>query len=286
MKNKFFLTLSLSVVFLCFYLVGFSQTYIQFISSGTQNYCYNSVPGGTFALKLTGGNCSNWIYSWVNITGNGCSSNEPITQYISYPTQTTTYRCDNIDTGAKYYFTITVYNISQIDTVDGDYCCANGGTVTLDGSILYGTPLYVKYRLYRNGVYTGTETSGTGSAINWTVTSTGTYTVKAHFLGCEKQMYGSAVISHYCCKGTSGFNEETEISSIKVFPNPSTGSLFIETGGIGEYYLYNEIGQVVKQIQFTLINERKEINGLKPGLYYLKNKNGSIENSTKITVVE
>lgn len=84
----------------------------------------------------------------------------------------------------------TVYNFSNGTFNDWGSCA--GGTLTLDGS-----QTGVSYQLYKDGVASGAAVAGTGSALNWTVTASGTYTVKSVANGTysETTMTGSAVVT-------------------------------------------------------------------------------------------
>ena len=73
-----------------------------------------------------------------------------------------------------------------------DWGSCNGGTLTLAGS-----QSGVNYQLYKDGVASGSPVAGTGSALNFTVTTSGTYTVKsvANATYAETAMTGSAVVT-------------------------------------------------------------------------------------------
>lgn len=258
-------------------IIATSQTYIQFY--GTQSsYCWNAVPGGTFYLKLVGGNCTSYQYTWYNVSSNGCVSNEPISANTAYPSQTTTYCCENLDTGAKRYFTITVEPEFPISyNVGGGNCCANYANVTLSSS----TSGYTFY-LYKDGV-SFSSLPGTGNPLIWYNCPQGTYTVKAYKNGCYKQMSGYAYIGHYCCKGAG--DDKLEIMSdndIKVYPNPNMGSFYIEANISGVYTLIDELGRKQKDIVFTG-QERIELNGLKPGLYFIRDESGNYVSKISVT---
>jgi hypothetical protein len=261
--------------------------YIAFVGTGYSSYCYNAIPGGTFQLQLVGSNCAN-TYDWSCNSGSGWNSisstctGTSVTYSQTYPSITTTYRC--VENGVQtWYFLIKVYNPTSYN-VGGGSCCDYYADITLSGSGNF----YNNYYLYKNGVYTGNHTMGSGSALNFPAQPwPGTYTIKViDSAGCEKWMSGSASITHYCCKGKTEVEEENTNSLVKVFPNPGGEVIFIETSSKGEYYLYNEIGQIVKQINFTSDNEVIEVIGLLPGIYILKCRNGNAEISTRISIVE
>jgi len=259
----------------------FSQAYIDFIGgTGSQEYCGSSVPSGTFALKLVGGNCNQYSYTWHNITGNGCSSNEPITQYISYPTQTTTYSCSNDATKITYYFTITVDNDPNIYNVSGGHCCANYGNVYLSNSVAGR-----RYNLYKNGVFYSYINSN-GGPLTWTNVPLGYYIVKSVYGSCLTQMSGYAIVDHSCCKNTTEISENSIDKTIKVYPNPAKEKVIIEIPTDGNYLLFNSQGQVIKEILSNKENSIFEFNNLTPGVYFIKSNDLENNESIKFTVIE
>ena len=83
----------------------------------------------------------------------------------------------------------TPFNITPGGTLN--YC----GTAPATEMGLSGSESGVKYRLYLNGVASGAEVAGTGSAISFgTRTAAGTYTVKTT-TGCISNMNGSTTIT-------------------------------------------------------------------------------------------
>ena len=84
----------------------------------------------------------------------------------------------------------TVYNFDNGSFVDWGTC--SGGSLTLNGS-----QSGVSYQLYKDGVASGDPKAGTGSSLSWTITASGTYTVKsvANATYAETAMTGSAVVT-------------------------------------------------------------------------------------------
>lgn len=288
MKNKQFLSICIFAILLLLTVSAYSQTQIRIVGSGATSlsYCYGT--SGTFELELYGASCPGtyaWSYNsgsgWNPITGATCNG-VPRTGNLSYPATSTTYKC-LVNGQAEYSFYVTVYN-TDIYTVSGGGCCGYGGTVTLSGSTSG-----VNYRLYKDGVYTGTNQNGDGDPIEFTPSVNGTYTVRAFYQSgaCSRLMDHYARFDRLCCKNSDlVFNVEEQDRNVRIFPNPNQGNFTIESIGIGEYVVVNELGQEIFQINMTRENTVHEIKGLKPGVYILKNINGNTTNVSKIIVVE
>lgn len=78
-----------------------------------------------------------------------------------------------------------IYNLQSGDFFDWGIC--SGGNLTLDGSAIG-----VKYQLYKDDIKYGEEISGTGVALTWEITESGSYTVKS--VDPEMLMNGKAVV--------------------------------------------------------------------------------------------
>ena len=78
-----------------------------------------------------------------------------------------------------------IYNLQSGNFSDWGTC--GGGNLTLDGSAIG-----VKYQLYKDDVKYGEEISGTGMALTWEITESGSYTVKS--VDPEMLMNGKAVV--------------------------------------------------------------------------------------------
>lgn len=125
----------------------------------------DSDPGYTYQLRLNGSASG----SAVQGTGSGLtwSSLSAGGTYIVTGT--------NSATGCTYSM-----NSSAVVTVNTPvaYTIAGAGTFCGQASAtLSGSQTGVSYQLKRNGVNSGSAVSGTGSALSWTVTTSGTYTV-------------------------------------------------------------------------------------------------------------
>lgn len=99
------------------------------------------------------------------------------------------------------------------------------------------------------------------------------------------------------CKGTAtigvkvnactGINEwENEESFISVYPNPNNGNFIIRAKSEVQLAVINELGQVIKELDFTEENQfQQNIEGLSSGIYFIKGiHNGStIQNKMVVT---
>ncbi|MFD2513509.1 T9SS type A sorting domain-containing protein [Pontibacter locisalis] len=85
----------------------------------------------------------------------------------------------------------------------------------------------------------------------------------------ETELDGAIMMRPVMAGEALGVEEELEAARIKVFPNPSTGKVFIE----GEYEslrVYDITGREVYRHKFSGENTPLTLNGLAPGLYTLR----------------
>lgn len=155
---------------------------------------------------------ANGIYAVGNPSATGSGTVVAVTSGISGSSQSFTNT--GLTTGQPYYYTIfacdKAFNYAAGATCNGtpgSLCTApsnftvSGTTAVCSGSTaditLSGSQSGVTYQLYKDGVVSGSTTSGTGSALTWTVSTAGTYTVQTTNAGgyCETAMTGSAVIT-------------------------------------------------------------------------------------------
>ena len=131
--------------------------------------------------------------------------------------------CSNTTTTNITINTPTVYNVTGTTTI----CTGSSANIGLDGS-----DLNVNYQLQVGGVNVGKSIVGTGSALSWTVTSPGTYTVVAtnSSYTCNVNMNGSAVITVIPLPTASNagnninLNCATQTSTSLSGNNPSNGT--------------------------------------------------------------
>ena len=121
----------------------------------------------------------------------------------------------------------TVYTVSG----SGTGCTVPGMTITLSGS-----QSGVNYQLYNGASASGTPLTGTGSAITWTTTVTGTYTVSAYYTGyssCAVGMSGNAVISVNPTPSiTGGSSSICVFTTTTITATPASGAWLSTNTGI------------------------------------------------------
>ena len=84
----------------------------------------------------------------------------------------------------------------------------------------------------------------------------------------------------------SGINEVDNNNSINVYPNPSNGSITIESTQKGSYLLQNQLGQTVKIIQVNALNNFKvSIDNLGAGIYFIVDV-ANLENKRKVVITK
>ena len=97
---------------------------------------------------------------------------------------------------------------------------------------------------------------------------------------CDSSNYvyrGQGMISMQVIPGTAnGINDISANASVKVYPNPSTGTMTIETaqGSAQSATIYDAVGRALRDINITSPKTTIDLNGLSDGIYTLSLKNG------------
>ena len=173
------------------------------------------------------------------------------------------YAQETADSG--YVVTGTTNSTDDNITVNhGDYdywvvklssCVLDSPTIIATGFLLSTSVSYNTYQWEFNGVPIAGATNAT-----YTATSNGTYNV--------------IVTDTNGCKGTSVASNITALSvdqllyknAITILPNPTTGIINIIGSGVESIHIYNDIGQLMKEVS----NARKiSISELPAGLYFI-----------------
>lgn len=96
---------------------------------------------------------------------------------------------------------------------------------------------------------------------------------------CDSSSYvyrSQAVISVQVIPGTAnGINDISANTAISVYPNPSTGTLTIETaqGNAQTAIIYDAVGRALREISLTAPKTTVDLSGLSDGIYTLSMKN-------------
>ena len=224
--------------------------------SQVDKYVGDASPTLTVAATAAGGSVS---YQWYSNTAKSTTSPTPtaLTTGASYSPSTaaagTTYyfcKITNSTAGCsnEVYSKIAKIVVSRINptqyTVSGTASiCAGGNTdITLSGS-----QVGASYQLKKDGVAEGDAKAGTGSALTWNVSATGTYTVSAvqttKYLA--RDMSGSATVSSKTATSVSFSDytlDATEGESFEITGISAAGSgtltyqwySYTSSGGAGE----------------------------------------------------
>jgi len=204
--------------------------------------------GGSITLNGNGANTYTWsttaITNSVNIT--------PSVSSVYSVSGTSTLGC--VGTGT---INITVNALPSVSlTASSNTACVNGGTIALTG-------------LPSGGVYSGSNV--TGSSLNPTATGTFTpvYSFTNSTTGCSNSATTS--ISVIVC---TDVKEYTSISSLRVYPNPNTGSFTIETNtGLNKTIEMLDITGKVVLIETTDASTiQMNISELANGVYHVRIK--------------
>jgi len=142
-------------------------------------------------------------------------------------------------------------------TVAGNFsiCSGNMSTVTVTGASTYtwdtGSPL------------SQLTVSPTANTI-YTVTGTNT-------LGCSASSIVSITV--FGCVGLGETPEEQ--SPVVIYPNPNSGSLFIESKLPLRLTIYDPLGQVIRVLNLDSGQQQVDLSGHGPGIYLVKLSTGS-----------
>jgi len=131
--------------------------------------------------------------------------------------------------------------------------------------------------------YSWINNSATTPSIQFVVFLNTTYTVTgADANGCQSTAT-LAVVPNLCL----GVNEPGNINScLSVYPNPTNGAFTIQSGSNLNLTLTNELGQTLKILQLTSVNNfRLTLNDLPNGIYFLKGEKENHTLNKKIIVI-
>jgi len=280
-------------------------------ASGGSNYTWNF---GPTTASVVVSPTANTVYSVTSI-GVGCNTTQTIsvdvfTQTLTVSNSTaiclgssvtlnasggTTYLWSNGGTGSSifvYPSVSTLYTVSAV-TVINNMSCNSTGSVNLT---INPNPT-VTAVLTRSVICRGESTILTANGANtyvWNNTATTTsfvinpiintnYTVTGTNLnGCKGT--GTVQIKVNTCTGISELNNQ---NGLKIYPNPTNGDFTIESQVNINLELINELGQFVRLIKLSEVNNRKiNISELSNGIYFLIGKKDNLKVKQKIIVTK
>ena len=120
-----------------------------------------------------------------------------------------------------------------------------------------------------------------------TTESNGNYVVKFYVYDSMDHDRGDTVIFNFS-NSTVSVSDVKKISPVTLYPNPTTGSVYIETiEGDSEVEIFDISGKVIKKekFQFSGVNEI-ELKGIRSGIYRVVVRSGSLVQSSSIVVNE
>ncbi len=129
-------------------------------------------------------------------------------------------------------------------------CVGNKIVRTVNGANTY---------TWNTGAQTNTISVSPTLTTIYTATATGTN-------GCKNTATTQVVVNK--CLGVNELSDPK--SQLRIYPNPNTGEFTIEAQQNMKLNLVNELGQLIKEIEFNSSNERKiNITNLAEGIYFL-----------------
>ena len=221
--------------------------------SGATTFC----AGGSVTLTSSVANCK-----W---------SNGETTQSIIVPiagTYTVKANNEGCLSQSSLSRTITVNPVlttPTITVVGGSTALLPGGSITLTSS---------SATVNRWSTGATTRSIVVRAAGNYTVMVPGT---------CPSASSTPVVITSGTPQPTRLADTKGAASKIAIYPNPSTGTINVDSDTDGKYYIANQLGQIVKEFK-VIKNATSTINveNLKNGVYFVKNQNSN--KSTKLII--
>jgi hypothetical protein len=203
--------------------------------------------GGSVTLTATGAN----TYTW--------SGNQPFQSITVYPTSSTIYTvtATSLSAGVSCISSKTVQvTISPNPTV----LVTAGSTLVCKGSTLALTASGASSYLWSNAANTQTTIVTPVAQTIYTVTGTDAS-------GCSGTASISVKIS--TCVGFNEY-EMMPANKLRMYPNPSRGSVSLSSEINMDVMLVNELGQIIRKIELDENNGRKtEIHDLAPAAYFM-----------------
>jgi len=234
------------------------------ISSST-SVCYGS------SITLTANAGSGATYLWSNgVPFN--STNITATTSATYSVIANTSTINNVSCSSTGSLLVTVYPNPTVNVVSSRTLICKGEKAILTAS--GGT------------AFVWTDLAPTTASVEvgpLNLITTAFYTVTGTDVnGCKGT--GTISIKVNACAGLNKFEDEKGF--ITIYPNPNNGNFTVQTENDMRLLLINELGQVIKELNFTGENRfQQNVQGLGAGIYFIKGiHNGShIKNKLVVT---
>jgi hypothetical protein len=210
-------------------------------------------PGGTTTLTINGSAAS---YSW--------NTGDTTTSIVVSPTANTTYTAAGFN-GICYGVATTGILISNSITVSASannpiICSGESTTITVTGAATYTW-----------------DTGSNSISIVVNPTTTTSYSVGGANGNCSGSATTSIVVNP--CVGIYEFSKDLHFS---IYPNPNTGSVFIETETESDLKITNVLGQVVFENKLYSGKNTINLKEFATGVYYFSVKEGENLRTSKI----
>jgi hypothetical protein len=265
---------------------------------------YASAPGGSFSGQgvmydsntgfygfNTGGNLATGTYPVIySYTLNGCpgmvsqtisvanTSVVPVSQTVcAGQTATivgfgaTTY---SWNTGAITQYILPSPSVTSVYTVTGNLCQETATVVVTQlstslsassGTVCKGNAV----SLTASGASTYTWSTGsTNTVISVTPAATSYYTVTGTAPSSTCTAAKTITIMVAPCTGIDAWNAGE--GQVKIYPNPATGNVYLETTEPVRILLYDWLGRQIKEYDFSIGRHAMDVEGCPPGAYTLK----------------
>ncbi len=242
----------------------------SFCGSGPEQYLDGSKPSGGNGIYAYQWQKSSDNINWVPYAGNMEDYNPAV---FNSPTvlSTTYYRRAVVSASCVTYSSPVIIYINPIPVIS-DIIVPGAGTLCPGQTISLGinAPVGSTYQWYKDGQLIPGATSNPFLA-----NQTGYYVVNVILNGCGKL---SNYVNIPSCKTNllSTYNIEKE-QRIQIFPNPSSGMLFIknETCGEASAKIYDLKGRIVYERKYLSDNNELNLKNLPEGIYYVNISSGN-----------
>jgi hypothetical protein len=218
------------------------------------------------SVNLVASGANNYTWNPGSSTGANITVAPAATTIYTLSTETQT---GNLLCPANTTVQVTVLPTPVVTAApDRAVICKNeSATLTANGAASYSW----------TGLSTGASvviTSSLITTITYTVVGTGAN-------GCKTET--TTLVKINSCNGLNNYSENT--STLKLYPNPSSGAFTIEGESTLDLSVINELGQVIKTVRLNESNNYKsQISGLSNGIYFITGQDNTKTITYKVIV--